>query len=232
MAGMSFPHMPDLSGMGKAPDAPPSIRVSGGQAGDFLVTPAQCGFAMTGNALNQVKGAFTCTVVFRATAEGPRTALLEAMFPNGDRLQAVLKGTGQPTFTAMPTPGSATGTGLQAPMGNKPPAGNAMIPETVDFGFVAQGSRKTLRVATKYPAGTRVLSHFGGAKIHVDKGFDTFTLGETAVSLNGAASGEKASFTVTYTPSVYSNQDSGDFTFNDADGRQRRLDLRGTTAYK
>lgn len=215
---------------GKAPDesAPSSIRITGGQAKDFSVTPAECSW-INQPAFTSVIYSFRCTVAFRASAEGPRAALLEVMFPNGDRYKAALKGIGKATYVAMPSPGGVTGTGMQAQMGNKPPVGVAVVSETLDFGYVNSGARKTLRVATQYPAGTRVLSHFGGAKISDGHGkFDQFILGETALSLNGAASGEKASFTITFVPAKYCTQEIAYFTFRDANGLQRQLELKGS----
>lgn len=207
---------------------PSSIRVTGGQAKDFSITPAECGW-YTAAAVNSIVYSFSCTVTFRASAEGPRAALLEVMFPNGDRLKAALKGIGKAMTVAMPAPTSVTDTGLQAQMGNKPPVGIAVVSETLDFGSVNKGARKTLRVATQYPAGTRVLPHFGGAKIRDNHGnVDQFTLGETALSLNGAASGEKASFTITFVPATYCSQETGYFTFRDANGLQRQLELKGS----
>ncbi len=102
-----------VSALGKAKDAPSSIRVTGSQAGDFLVNPALCKYVITGGLGNKSTSSFSCTVVFRASAEGARSALLEAMFPNGDRLQAVLKGSGKSGTVAMPAPGGVRGIGMR-----------------------------------------------------------------------------------------------------------------------
>ncbi len=102
-----------VSALGAAKDAPSSIRVTGSQAGDFLVNPAACKYAISGGISSKSTSSFSCTVTFRASAEGARSALLEAMFPNGDRLQAVLKGSGRSGTVAMPTSGGVRGIGMR-----------------------------------------------------------------------------------------------------------------------
>lgn len=102
-----------VSALGAAKDAPSSIRVTGSQAADFLVNPAHCKYAISGGISSKSTSSFSCTVTFRASAEGARSALLEAMFPNGDRLQAVLKGSGKSGTVAMPAPGGVRSIGMR-----------------------------------------------------------------------------------------------------------------------
>jgi hypothetical protein len=205
----------------------PEIRIGGAQAAAFVAAQPQCSNKVD---IDKLVEWYSCIikVTFHPTTDGPHAAFLVANFPDGDQFTGQLKGFGQGPTVAMPAPAGIASTGLAAQVGNKPLVGVAMVSETVDFGSVNRGARKTLRVATQYPAGTRVLPHFGGAKISNKRGgVDQFTLGETALSMNGAASGEKASFTITFTPGEWCMQEAESFTFRDLDGRQRRLELKG-----
>lgn len=94
----------DPANTGKTTELP-SIRLSGSQSADFSATPPNCHLGMESGKM-VVQGlpmttppayVFTCTstVTFRPSAEGARSALLEALFADGDRFSAVLKGTGR-----------------------------------------------------------------------------------------------------------------------------------------
>ncbi|MES2583745.1 MAG: hypothetical protein V4627_13580 [Pseudomonadota bacterium] len=211
----------------------PEVRISGAQAAAFGIAAPKCVLKLETIAVGIASVpmyTYTCsaTATFRPTTEGLHTALLVASFSDGDRFTSTLTGVGQPTSIAMPPPVGAKGLGLQpATLGHQPPSRDTLVPETLDFGTLVQGGRKTLRVVTQYPAGSKVLPHLAGAEIK-PSGFG-FSLGEAA---GGAMPGEKASFTITYAPLVCCGQGAASFAFKDADGRNRNLILRGSVTSK
>lgn len=223
-----------FSGLGKPsaePAAPPSIRVTGSQAADFEVDAAQCQFV--NQSYDKKAFTFRCPVVFRPGAAAPRTALIEAMFPGGDRLQAVLKGTGYAALQANQAPSAALGAGPLATANGQAAVAGSATAERLDFAYVPIGGKKTIRVATQFPAGSAVLPRLEGARISDGKGFGTeFTLGEAAAALGSAAANAKASFTITFAPRVSWEQHVGFLEFKDADGRLRKLTLLGSSAAK